>query len=412
MDIFITVVIMIICLLLEAFFSGSEIGIISADKIKLRHNAANGSKGAKLALEMLEKPEWLLSTTLIGTNIAVVTNTTIATALMINLFGESYGLVAAIGVVAPLIWIFGEIVPKSVFQQKADVITPYAIFVLWFASRLFFPILLVFTFCSRMLAKIFGVTDQSPFALREEIVGMLQMPSDAGGDIQMVEKRMISRMLDFSKTKVEEIMVPLINVNAIERNTTCGDAVRISVTEAHIRMPVYEERVDQIVGILHTLDLLGVSPQQPIEPFIRPARYIPGTKGIKDLLVELRQDADGFAIVVDEFGGAEGIVSIEDIMEEVVEELEDEYDSEESSSQWVRKISNREYLVSARIELDSLKKELGIKMPASQYLTLAGFLLERTQEVPVTGTIIKHKDVTFLIQRTTPQAIQEVRIYW
>ncbi len=123
MDILVALLIMVICLMAEAFFSGSEIGIVSADRLKLRHQAAKGSRGARLALRMLEKPEWLLSTTLVGTNIAVVTNTTIATALVIQVFGEQYGWLAIL-LVAPLIWIFGEIVPKSVFQQRADSLTP------------------------------------------------------------------------------------------------------------------------------------------------------------------------------------------------------------------------------------------------------------------------------------------------
>ena len=145
MDIFTTSLIIVFCLLLEGFFSGSEIGVVSADQIKLRHRAAKGSKGARLALKMLEKPEWLLSVTLVGTNISVVTNTTMITALMLHLFGENGSWVAVL-VAAPLIWIFGEIVPKSVFQQKSDVLTPYVIFVLRFFSYLFYPILIIFSF--------------------------------------------------------------------------------------------------------------------------------------------------------------------------------------------------------------------------------------------------------------------------
>ncbi len=133
MDILWTLIIMLVCLLLEGFFSGSEIAVVSADQIKLRHDAAKGSRGAKLALEMLKKPEWLLSTTLVGTNIAVVTNTTMATALAIYLFGEQSGWLAIV-IVAPLIWVFGEVVPKSIFQQQADTITPRAIFFLRVAS--------------------------------------------------------------------------------------------------------------------------------------------------------------------------------------------------------------------------------------------------------------------------------------
>ncbi len=145
MDILTTLLIMAVCLLLEGFFSGSEIGVVGADTMKLRHDAAKGSKGAKLALKMLENPEWLLSTTLVGTNIAVVTNTTMGTALMIHLFGEQSSWLAIV-LVAPLIWVFGEIVPKSVFQQRADTITPRIIFILRFFSYLFFPVLIVFTF--------------------------------------------------------------------------------------------------------------------------------------------------------------------------------------------------------------------------------------------------------------------------
>ncbi|MFC1815283.1 CNNM domain-containing protein [Thermodesulfobacteriota bacterium] len=135
MDILWTLIIMIVCLLLEGFFSGSEIAVVSADQMKLRHDAAKGSRGAKLALEMLKKPEWLLSTTLVGTNIAVVTNTTMATALAIYLFGEQSGWLAIV-IVAPLIWVFGEVVPKSIFQHLADTITPRVIFFLRVASYL------------------------------------------------------------------------------------------------------------------------------------------------------------------------------------------------------------------------------------------------------------------------------------
>ncbi|MCB1852072.1 MAG: HlyC/CorC family transporter, partial [Gammaproteobacteria bacterium] len=313
MDIVLTILIMVLCLLLEGFFSGSEIGVISADQIKLRHKAAKGSKGAKLALKMLEKPEWLLSTTLVGTNIAVVTNTTMATALMIHLFGE-YGSWLAVVLVAPLIWIFGEIVPKSVFQQRADSVTPIIIFVLRFFSLLFYPILFVFSFLTNLLTKLTGGESRNPFTLREEIVTMLQMPAASGGDIHPVEKNMIKRMFNFNETTVHDVMLPLIEVTAVEKGISCGDARRISASKSHVRLPVYDQRVDRIIGILHTLDLLNLAPEQPITEYIRPAVYVPGGKSIKELMIQLRAESTVVAIVVDEFGGAEGIVTIEDIM--------------------------------------------------------------------------------------------------
>ena len=413
MDIFSTISIIILCLLLEGFFSGSEIGVVSADQIKLRHRAAKGSKGAKLALKMLEKPEWLLSVTLIGTNISVVTNTTMVTALMIHLFGEN-GSWMAIAVAAPLIWIFGEIVPKSVFQQKADVLTPYVIFVLKFFSYLFYPILIIFSMLTRLLTKLTGGNERNPFTLREEIVTMLQMPAASEGDIQAVEQNMIRRMFNFTETTVNEVMLPLIDVIAVEKSITCQQAKQISSENSHIRLPVYDERVDRIIGVLHTLELLDVDPQQPITSFVRPAVYVPQGKSIKDLMSELRTAGSVIAIVVDEFGGAEGIVTIEDIMEEVVDDLEDEYDDDDSedNDKRIRCLGENDYLVNARIEVDELCEKLKVELPQGRYLTLAGLILDKTHTVPEKGVVIKEKGISLVIHRCTAQAVLEVRIHW
>ena len=406
-----TLILILVFLLMEGFFSGSEIGVVSADQMKLRHDAAKGSRGAKLALEMLKKPEWLLSTTLVGTNIAVVSNTTIVTALMIELFGEQNSWFAII-LVAPLIWIFGEIVPKSIFQQRANTITPRAIFLLRLFSYMFYPILTVFTLITRLLTWSSGEQKtQNPFILREEILTTLQMPV-AEGDIQPVEKDMIQRIFSFSETTAYEVMIPLIDVAAIEQGVTCGEAIALAHAEAHIRLPVYAARVDKVVGVLNALELLDVEPHKPIKSFIRDVRFVPPSKDISELLLDLRKDGDTVAVVVDEFGGAAGLVTMEDIMEEVVEEMEDEYDGDEKPAQWVRKISKKDYIVSARIEIDSLEEELGIQLPKGKYATLAGFLLEKSGEIPAPGAVIKRKGITFTIERSTPQAIQEVRVRW
>jgi CBS domain containing-hemolysin-like protein len=207
-------------------------------------------------------------------------------------------------------------------------------------------------------------------------------------------------------------MIPLIDVVAIEQDATCGEAIRLADEKAHVRLPVYSERVDKVVGVLNALELLAVDPQQPIKPFLREVRFVPGSKNISELLLDLRKDGDTVAVVVGEFGGAQGLVTIEDIMEEVVEEMEDEYDIGTKPVQWVRKISNKEYVVSARIEVDSLEEELGIRLPKGKFVTLAGLLLEKSGDIPPQGTVIKAAGITFTIERSTPQAIQEVRLRW
>lgn len=411
-EILVSLLIMVICLICEGFFSGSEIGVVSADRAKLRHAAAKGSSGANLALSMLNKPEWLLSTTLVGTNIAVVTNTTIATALMIKLFGDKGSLLAVV-LVAPLIWVFGEIVPKSIFQQKADVITPKAIFILKFFSYLFSPILVVFSYLAALLSRLIGVKPEgkNPFTLREEIMTMIQM-SPEGSDIQPHEQNMIRQLFDFGETTVREIMVPLVDVVCIEQGESCAQAQRLAIEKAHKRLPVYAERVDKIVGMLNTLDLLGIAPDEPIKPFVKSVDYVPGSRKIHDLLLDLRKGGNMMAVVVNEFGGVDGIVTVEDIVEEVVEDIQDEYDHMEEPAQWLRKIDEQDYVVSARVDLAALSEELGIDLPTGNYASIGGFLLDKSKEMPKVGEVINYKVFSFTITDASPQSIKEIRVRW
>jgi CBS domain containing-hemolysin-like protein len=410
-EILITLLVMVICLITEGFFSGSEIGVVSADRLKLRRDAAKGSKGAKLALKMLDKPEWLLSTTLVGTNISVVMNTTMATALMIYLFGPSFSWLAVV-IVAPLIWLFGEIVPKSVFQQKADEVTPRAIFVLRFFSIVFYPILIIFSFLTKMLTKVVGGEKESNiFTLREQIISMLNL-SEPGGEINPRQGKMIRRMFHFSETTAIQIMVPLVNVIGVDKDSTCGEATRIAAESAHRNLVVYDGRVDRIIGMVHSLELLGVEPDKPITPFIRKVRYVAAGKGARQLLDELRESDDRIAVVINEYGTARGLITAEDIMEEVVYDFEDEFDAELKDLPWVRKLDEKDYVVSGRLELEKLKDQLGIKIRKGNYATLAGYLLEKSPEVPPEGTVIKSHDISYTIKKRSDRRIEEVQISW
>jgi len=246
---------------------------------------------------------------------------------------------------------------------------------------------------------------------RDNVCGILHARDLLGkGDIQPVEMTMIQRIFTFSETTAYEVMVPLIDVVAIEQGAACGQALDQAHKKAHVRLLVYNERVDKVVGVLNALELLDVDPQEPIQSFVHEVRFVPASKNISELLIDLRKDGDTVAVVVDEFGGAEGLVTIEDIMEEVVEEMQDEYDVKEKPSQWVRKISKKDYRVSARIEIDTFEEELGIRLPKGKYATLGGFLIEKAGEVPDPGTVVRNKGITFTIERSTPQAIQEVSV--
>lgn len=411
MDISTLILLMFCCLLVEAFFSGAEIGIVSADRIKLRHDAAKGNKGAVLALEMLENPEFLLSTTLVGTNIAIVTNTTLATVLAVTLFGKENSWVA-IAMVAPLIWVLGEIVPKSIFQQKANTLTPRIIFFLKGSSYLFFPILIIFTTVTRLLTKLTGAQGEMPFTLKKEIDIMLRMPS-IGGDVRPVEKTMIRRMFNFGKTKVRDIAIPLIDVMAIPNTLTCRQANRVAWECSHVRLPVFRGQVYHVIGIYNArLNMLSPTGES-VESLVTPARYVAASKSIEDLLNEFKASNETFAIMVDEYGAAEGIITLEDIMERIVGEMEDEYDKDEPiSTDWVKRVAENTYLVNPRIDLIALNEDWGIKIPDGPYETLSGFLMELAGDIPTPGQQLTHKHITFTIVAADDRRPREVRIQW
>jgi len=411
METALTLLAVVMFLLAEGFFSGAEIGIISADRIMLRHKAAKGNRGAKLALRMLENPEWLLSTTLVGTNISVVANTTLITALVIEHFGENYSWLA-IAMVAPAIWILGEIVPKSIFQERANKITPWAVFVLKAASYVFAPILFVFAGLARLFASIFGgEAKQNPFMLREEIVFMMDM-SAVHGDIQPVEKDMIRRVFGFNETTAREVMVPLVDVIGVARNETCGEVTRIAVQSAHKRLPVYDERIDNIVGVINVLDLLTEKTTRPIDDFVRPVRFSPGNKSIGDLVLAMRRDGGQTTVIVDEYGGAEGIVLLEDILEEVVGDLEDEFDASDPITDDIVKYTDHDYLISGRCDLKEVAAILDTEFPQGEYETLAGFILSMMQDIPDQGDVVEWRNFSFTIKEASNQAIQSIRVTW
>jgi len=402
---------MILCLMMEAFFSGAEIGVVSADRIKLHHTAAKGNKGAQLTLRMLEKPEWLLSTTLVGTNIAIVINTSLATLLVVKIFGLEYSWIAIV-LVAPLIWIFGEIVPKSIFQQKADVITPRVIFILKGASYLFFPVLIIFSYITRFLTRLVGVSEDTSFTLRKEIGMMLRMPASEG-DVQSVERTMICRMLNFGETLVRDVSIPLIDVTAAPITLTCGQARKMAWEKSHLRLPVFDDNVYQIVGIFSVRNCLFTDDACSIDKFVQPVRYVSPSMNIEKLLEVLRKSGERLAVVVDEYGAAEGIITLEDIMERIVGEIEDEYDKDkETNADWVKRIDDHHFIFYPRIDLITLREDWGIVIPDGPYETLGGFLMEQANDIPKPGQQFKFQHMTFTVEKTDDKRLSEVRIQW
>jgi putative hemolysin len=408
LSLLVTLIILVgLFLVLEGFLSGSEIAIVAADRKKLSRLAASGSRTASLASRILNEPSWFLSTTLVGSNLAEVTNAALVTSIFISLYGAVGDLYAFL-LLTPLILVFGEIFPKALFQQRADRWILKIAPVIWAISVLLHPLV---WFMSRTTEAISRLLKQEgaarPIVTREEL--QLLLREEGGrGDINPLEREIIRRIFRFSTTKVKEAMIPLIDVVALEETATVKEAVESVRREDYSRYPVYRERVDNIVGLLYSFDLLyAESEGQPIKAFIRPISYFPETKPVDELLLEMQRNQETLAAVVDEYGGAVGIVTVEDILEEVVGEIDDEYDIQESL---FRRLGPRKFWVNARMEIDHLNEILKLGLPKGDYETLGGFILEQLGRVPLSGEVFRYKKMLFEVLKADERSVREVLV--
>jgi len=319
-----------LCIVLEALFSGSELALVSADRVKLRHYAEGAGRRGKVILAFLDDPGELITTSLVGTNFCVVLSTVVATLTFLAWFPRQAELLS-LAVMTPLILVFGEIVPKSVFQTYADRIAPTAIYGLWLFRLAVYPVVAVGSYLSRVVLRMLGLEGQRSLMTREELRLLLKLPSSEGADrITADEKRMVARIFGFRSLTADQVMLPLSEVTALPVTCSMDEVAQEIADKQHTRIPLYRERLDQIVGILHAYDVLRARGEEAPCDLCRPAIFVPESQPAMDTLVRLQREGQGMAVVVDEYGGATGVITIEDILEEVVGEIEDEYDKSES----------------------------------------------------------------------------------
>ncbi|MBO8130439.1 MAG: HlyC/CorC family transporter [Candidatus Marinimicrobia bacterium] len=409
MTVWLGIIVILLCVICEGFFSGSEIAIVSIDRVLLQHKIKQGGRRAKIVYYYLKKPEILLGTTLVGTNLCTITSTTISAYIFFNYFGES-GIPISIAIISFINWIFGEIVPKSIFQQEADTVTIKTIYVLRFFSILFYPIVKTFTAISAGINRIMSGKNYDKnvgFFSREELKIIMNLKGPAYTDIKPDERKMINRLLSFKEKEARDIMIPLIDVAIISEEATIDEAKVKFIETKHRRLPVYKERVYNIIGILNSFDILGEDKNKKINQFIRPAYYVPLTAKVTDILKYMQTTGNSMAIVVDEYGLAKGILTIEDILEEVVGDIEDEYDVVIPS---YTKNPDGSITVKGKYPVAELKEKFEIDLPKGDYETISGFIIDKLKRIPFPGEKVIHNNYEFTIQRATKRAILEVKI--
>lgn len=407
----IVLVILGLCILFEAFFSGAEIALVAADKVKLRHRAEEeAGRPAKLILGFLDDPGELISTALVGTNICVVLSTVVATLTLMQWFPKQAELIS-LAVMAPLVLIFGEIVPKSLFQNYADAIAPRAITMLWLFRFLFFPFVVTGTALSNALLRALGLDRQDKAQMsREELSLLIKLPSAEGENrITPDERKMVTRIFEFRSTTVEQVMLHLSEVAALPGTASLAEVAQMIKDKRHTRIPLYEDRVDNIVGIIHAFDVLRAGRDaSPLELSNQPI-FVPESQPAVNTLMRLKQEGQGMAVVVDEYGGATGVVTIEDILEEVVGEIEDEYDMDDR--QMIFPESAGTFRVLGRTPIDRVNETLKVNLPQDEdFESIAGLILDQIKRIPRVGAEVHIAGLTLVISKASERSIDEVRI--
>ena len=416
MTILMLVVGIVVLLLVKGFFSGSEIALVNSDKVKLTARANQGHRGAREVLKLFKTPDLMLGTTLVGTNIATVSLTTLVTVLFVDLFG-AHGDLYAFLIFTPILLILGEIVPKSIFQQKSDVVAPIAIFPLKVFSIVFYPIIIVFSRIARLLARVLGggKVEQNLFMTREQIRSVVEM-SERTSSIDAFDRGRIRRVIRFSDTTVGEAMIPISEVTAIDSKRSIMRAIPTVRRRGYNRLPVYKGNISNITGIatLTTWDLMEkATTKKTLDDLTKPAHYVLQLQTIDELLPILRQREDHMAVVVDEYGSATGIITMEDIVEEVVGDIDVGYDFEEylpRRKRAVEDLGDDSYLVDSRLSVSEVNDLLEINLNTKASYTIGGLVMNELGHIPDYGESMTDQGYKFSVQERTDKAILKLKI--
>ena len=404
------VITLIFCVIAEGFFSGSEIAVVSADRALLRSKADAGDRGARMALAFLEHPQRLLATTLLGASMATVLATALVTLYFLDTW--EHGAILGVLVLAPGLLIFGELMPKLLFQENADRWVTVLIYPLRLASIVFAPAVYILGRFTSFVTLTLKVEERRAQVTRDELRLLLEAaPEGTAPSIPEAERSMITNVLDFGDTTVYDVMMPLSEVTALPEEATLEEAIAEVADKQHTRIPIYRERVDQIVGVLHAYDILFAEVAGragSVVDIARPPIYVPESKPTVDLLLELQRAGQQLAVVVDEYGGATGICTVEDILEEIVGEIEDEYDRGPSP---IRLEGPGLWRVNAKTSISQVNQTMKITLPEGEdYETIAGLVLDRLKRIPREGETLRLGPITITIIGASDRAIEEVRI--
>ena len=398
-------------LILEGLYSGSELALFSVDRNKLKYLAKNGNKRAKKVYEALEKRfDEYVATCLIGTTLSIVTITALFVAFLHSLppflpFIHSKEELFAESIII-LTLLFGEIIPKSVFQHFADRLIYFIVPFTEVSRKILYPFLLIAKVITKVVFFVFRLEQKREKILtREELLDALILESEG---IEEFEKKIVANVLIFEERRLGEIVVPLSDVAAVPLGSKIGDIIHIFKDTGFSRIPVYKKRIDQIVGVIRAYDLAEASADDPVDKIVRPIRYLPEFTSLPNVLKGFKQFKDHMAVVVDERGATMGIITLEDVLEEIVGEIRDEFSKKEK--RMIKRYIKDKVVVDGRLELKEVEVLIGVKFPEGPYETVGGMIIYLLGRMPKRGETLTVDGVKFTIMSINVRRVQEVMI--
>ncbi len=395
---------LIILLLLGAFFSSSELAFVVANKIKIKIWARKGKTAAKHSDYFVQNPNYFFSTILISQNVVNIAFASISAVVFANLF--HFGEFEILIVSTLLILLLAELIPKYIAREYPDRILQITIIPIRWLSILLFPFVKISSFFSELLTESENLREENYATLigREDIQELLTESSEAG-NVGSEESDILNKIFSLGEQKVYEVMTPRTEIIGVEINSTISEVVKTFIESGYSKLPVYEENLDKIKGIVFAYDMF----KRPtdLRSVMRSIIFVPETKKALDMLKEFLNKRISIAVVVDEFGGTAGIVTLEDVIEEMFGEIRDEYDVEDEVC---KKLEDGSFVISGRYEIDRINEEFELNIPEGDYETMAGFITAHIGRIPKKGEIVEIENFKIQILHSDRTKVNLVKL--
>ena len=407
----IRLVLVVVCLVLSAFFSSSETALTTVNLIRIRNLADNGDKAAAWVLKARRDQSKMLGAILIGNNVVNLSASSMLTVLVTDVFG-SQAVGAATGVLTLLVLLFGEITPKTIATLEAEKNALRFARVICLLMTILTPVIFVVNLLSGGVLRLLGVDPNKPTdSITEDELRTIVEVGHEKGVIESEEKEMINNVFDLGDSVARDIMVPRIDMSFVDVEASYEELMEIFRRDHYTRLPVYEDNTDNVIGIINMKDLILLEDRAAfsVRDYLRQPLFTFESKKLSELMIEMRKTSNNIVIVLDEYGATAGLITLEDILEEIVGDIRDEFDADEEDE--LKEISKGEYLADGSMNLDDINDRLGLELVSEDFDSLGGFLIDRLEHLPAEGEEVDTEEVRLVVEKVNKNRIDKVHIY-